>query len=301
MAHGAGTKWARPARGEPVKPCSRRWARVPDLTLLIPDGAEPKVSDILLDIGADGVAILTLNRPDKRNVVRHAMWHELKALATKLGADPNVRAVVLTGAGEHFCAGADISEFQDLRKDVATTSRFEADIEAGEDALMALGKPTIAAVTGYCLGAGCALILCCDLRIAHTSARFGIPASKLGIVYSLRDTRALYNAVGLANAKRILYSGDQIDASQAYRMGLADEVVAGDALAEAKALAARFAANAPLSIAGSKVILNALAEGSAEQQARDIRALQDIAHTSEDHLEAVHAFMNKRRPTFKGR
>ena len=259
------------------------------------------MGDILLDIGADGVATLTLNRPEKRNVVRHVMWHEIKALATRLGADPKVRAVVLTGAGEHFCGGADISEFQDLRKDVATTSRFEADIEAGEDALMALAKPTIAAISGYCLGAGCALILCCDLRLAHAGARFGIPAARLGVVYSLRDTRSLYNAVGLANAKRILFSGDQFDAPQAQRMGLVDDLVTGDVLAEAKALAARFAANAPLSLAGSKVILNSLAEGEPERMAREIRELQDVAHTSEDHLEAVHAFMNKRRPVFKGR
>ncbi len=259
------------------------------------------MSDILLDFGADGVATLTLNRPEKRNVVRHAMWHELKALATRLSADPAVRAVVLTGAGEHFCAGADISEFQDLRKDVATTARFEADIEACEDALMNLDKPTIAAIAGYCLGGGCSLALCCDLRLAHTGARFGIPSARLGVVYSLRDTRALYNAVGLSKAKRVLFSGDQFEAPEAQRMGLVDELVAGDVLAEAKALASRIAGNAPLSLSGSKVILNALAEGEAERRAREIRALQDVAHTSEDHLEAVRAFMTKCKPVFKGR
>jgi len=262
---------------------------------------ERAVSDILVDIGADGVATLTLNRPEKRNTVRHAMWHDIKAITARLQADPQVRAVVLTGAGEHFSAGADISEFQDLRKDVATTARFEADIEAGEEALLGFGKPTIAAISGFCLGAGCALILSCDLRIADGSARFGIPAARLGIVYSLRDTRVLYNVVGLANAKRILFTGDQFDAAQAQRMGLVDDVVTGSVLAEAKALAARIAANAPLSVSGSKTILNAIAEGDPEHRAREIRELQDIAHTSEDHLEAVRAFMSKRRPVFKGR
>jgi len=259
------------------------------------------LADILVDIGADGVATLTLNRPEKRNVVRHAMWHEIKAITGRLAADDKVRAVVLTGAGAHFCAGADIGEFQELRKDVATTARFEADIEAGEDALMNFGKPTIAAINGYCLGGGCSLALCCDLRLAHAGARFGIPAAKLGVVYSVRDSRALYNVVGLAKAKRILFSGEQFDAAEAQRMGLVDEIVADDVLAAATALASRIAANAPLSLAGSKIILNSLADGEAARRAHEIRALQDVAHTSEDHLEAVRAFMSKSRPVFKGR
>ena len=233
------------------------------------------MSDILLAV-SEGVATLTLNRPDKRNAVRHATWQRLRDACGEIRADRDVRAVVLTGAGPHFCAGA-------------------------EAALADLPQPTIAAIAGYCLGGGLSLSLCCDLRVADRSARFSIPAARLSVVYSLRGCTALYNAVGLANAKRIMFTADRFDAQEAHEMGLIDRLVDADPLAEARALARRIAENAPLSLAGCKFVLNAIGRGEAARRAQAIRDLQTVAHTSHDHHEAARAFSEKRKPVFQGR
>jgi enoyl-CoA hydratase/carnithine racemase len=259
------------------------------------------VSHILLDVSDSGVATITINRPEKRNVITHAMWHQLQSFCSEIASDRRVRAVILTGAGDHFCAGGDITEFETVRKDAESAAQFDADIEAAEEALANLPKPTIAAIAGYCIGGGTSLALCCDIRIGHSSCRFSIPAARLSVLYGLRDTQALVHAVGFSNAKRIMFTADQIDAREAYDSGLLQKLLDGDVKADAAAMAERIAANAPLSLAGSKLILNAIADNDAAPRAGEFRELQRRTHTSADHMEAARAFREKRKPVFTGK
>src|SRR5262249_46914365 len=157
--------------------------------------------------------------------------------------------------------GADISEFAAIRRNAAEGKVYDQAVDDCCAAIMELPKPTIAAITGFCVGGGCALALACDFRMAEAAAQLGIPAAKLGIVYTIRGTRNLFNAVGLANAKRLLFSGELISAAEAYRIGLVHEVAPSPVVDAAKSLAAKLAGNAPLSIAGSKLLLQGLAGG----------------------------------------
>lgn len=246
------------------------------------------------------IAVVTIDNPARRNALTLAMWRALGEACVALSGDREVRAVILTGAGDHFSAGADISEFAAVRTGLDAATAYEAAGEACQDALMTLPKPTIAAIGGYCIGGGCGLVTCCDFRVADSSARFAVPAAKLGIVYGLRECQRLFALVGVAQAKRILYGGEQLDAAEAARIGLVDELVETDSRSAAQDMAERLANNAPLSIAGSKLALNALALGQAEDRAEEIDGMVKSAVTSEDYEEGKRAFMEKRRPKFTG-
>jgi enoyl-CoA hydratase/carnithine racemase len=244
------------------------------------------------------VTVVTLNRPRRVNAVNLAMWRDLATLFRGFADDQSIRAVVLTGAGGHFSSGADISEFAALRDGAEASAEYEAASDEASRAIMALPKPVIAAIWGYCVGGGLALAMACDLRLADATATLGVPAARLGIVYGPLDTRNLLALVGLANAKRILFTAAHFDATAARSMGLIDEL-GPDPLVAAKALAAKIVANAPLSLAGAKGILQALAEGREDSAA--IQALVDRAAASTDCAEGSAAFAAKRAPVFKGR
>jgi enoyl-CoA hydratase/carnithine racemase len=257
--------------------------------------------DIVVAAEKSGVATVTLNRPGKRNAVSLAMWRRLGEVFAELEASKDVRVVILTGAGGHFCAGADISEFSTLRSDSKSGRIYEAANEAASVALRDCSKPTIAAISGYGMGGGCALALACDLRVGDATTRMGIPAARLGVVYGELDCALLYRQVGLANAKRILYSGRHFDAKDCAAMGLLDIVASGTALEGAHALAAEFADNAPLSVAGSKLVLEALAAGTTGSRHAEISAVIEDAMNSADYREGARAFLEKRKPAFTGR
>ncbi len=246
------------------------------------------------------VAVVTLHRPARRNAITLGMWRELAAIFTRLGADGDVRAVVLTGSGGHFCAGADIGEFGDVRRGPDDVTIYEQAVDGATRALIALPKPTIAAIMGSCIGGGSGLAIACDFRIAATDARFGIPAAKLGIVYGPLDSRNLIALVGLARAKDILFSGRQFGAREALAIGFADRVIETDARQAAIDFAAGLAQNAPLAIAGAKLTLNALAAGEADARAPEIQAAIARAAASRDYAEGVCAFLEKRPPVFRG-
>src|SRR5882757_7508696 len=204
---------------------------------------------VRLDV--DGaIATLTIDRPEKRNAMTYEMWSALPDLLGKMAADDAVRALVIRGT-DHFSAGADISEFAALRADSAGARRYGAAVHAGERSIATLGKPTIAAVTGVCVGGGCEIALACDLRIAAADARFGVTPAKLGIVYNATSTKRLVDAVGPSWARQILFTGDLLDAATALRIGLVNELH-DDPVARATELATTMASRAQVSVQGSK-------------------------------------------------
>ncbi len=251
---------------------------------------------------AEGVVTVTLNRPAKRNAVSLAQWRQLAAIFVGLGQQEGVRAVILTGAGGNFCAGADISEFATVRADATMGEAYEAVADSATRAVRDCARPTIAAVSGYAMGGGCGLALACDFRIGDASTRMGIPAARLGIVYGPLDCSLLLRQVGLSDAKRVLYSGRAFDLAECRRMGLLDMVAEqGSALEAARAFAADLAANAPLSIAGAKLVLEALASQTADARGGEIDAFIARAMDSADYREGAAAFTEKRVPRFVGR
>jgi enoyl-CoA hydratase/carnithine racemase len=259
------------------------------------------VSDISVSRWGDAVAIVTIDRPARRNALNLAAWRDLAASFRARAEERQVRLVILTGAGGHFCAGADISEFAEQRADSAGGALYEREVAACYDAIRALPQPSIAAIAGSCVGGGCAIALCCDFRVMHRAARFGIPATKLGTIYTIEECRLLYAIVGLANAKRILYGSELFDVVAARDMKFADVVARDDALETAIAFGAAMAANAPLAIAGTKQILQALAAGDVEARRAKIAALIREALDSKDYREGARAFLEKRPANFTGR
>ena len=257
--------------------------------------------DILVSVAAGGIATVTLDRPAKRNALSLAMWRRLAEIFGELAGRDEVGVIILTGAGGHFCAGADISEFAQLRADAQSGRIYEAANEAATLALRDCRKPTIAAISGYGMGGGCALALACDLRVGDKTTQMGIPAARLGVVYGELDCTLLYRQVGLANAKRVLFTGGAFAAQDCLAIGLLDVLAAGSALAGAQALAQEMVGNAPLSLAGSKLILEALSAGTAGERRAEITSIIEAAMNSADYREGARAFLEKRRPAFSGR
>lgn len=255
---------------------------------------------IITDRPAPHVLSVALNRPSRRNAVSLEMWQELRDIFAGLADDREVRLVILTGTGGHFSAGADISEFSTVRANAEMGAHYDAEVDRCYEALATVPQPTIAAVSGYAVGGGCALSMACDFRVAHTSARFGIPAAKLGLVYTVRESQLLTALVGLSNAKKILFSGEQIDAAEAARMGLVDTISDGEPVAAAIEFAGSMVDNAPLSIAGAKLILDSIALGTVNENADAIQNIIDKAFNSADYEEGAKAFMEKRAPRFSG-
>lgn len=176
-------------------------------------------ADHLLVSVSDGVGTITLNRPHKRNAVTYEMWNRLASVCEDLGADPEVRMLVVRGAGDHFCAGADIAGLGDVHP-----LEYRAANEAADHALATFPKPTIAVVTGACIGGGTEIAVACDLRLADTSARFGITPARLGIVYPAAATARVVRTIGASATKHLLFSAEVIDAHRALRIGLVDEL-----------------------------------------------------------------------------
>jgi enoyl-CoA hydratase/carnithine racemase len=245
-------------------------------------------------------AVVTLNRPEKRNAMTLAMWRALRHIVESLGAEPELRAVVLTGAGGAFCAGADIAEFAAVRATPEAGAAYAAAVDACQEAIAACPKATFAAVSGPAFGGGVGLALACDFRVADATARFAIPAARLGLVYGLAETRAVLNAAGLAAAKDLLFSGRTVAAAEAAALGLATRLAAGDALTAALDDAAALAAAAPLSIAGAKAVLAALTEGPGGGRAEAAAEAAARALASADYVEGRRAFAERRAPRFTG-
>ena len=256
-------------------------------------------TDFLIDQSDPAVAVVTINRPERRNALSLAMWKELGAIFARLGADPAIRAIILTGGPKAFCAGADISEFPAVRRTVEDGRAYEAAGDQCQTAIAQCPKATIAAISGPCYGGGVGVALSCDFRVADASAYFAIPAARLSNVYGVVETRALYEAVGLANAKEVLFSGRRYDAAEAHRVGMATHL-ADAAMAVARQLATSLGSSAPLTIKGTKIVLEAIVRGDTPERLAAVHRVKDEAMASADYKEGVAAFAEKRDPKFRG-
>lgn len=256
------------------------------------------MTDIQLDLLLP-VARVTLNRPDKRNAVSAAMWQELLALAGRLPAATEIKAVVLTGAGtQAFSAGADIAEMQQNLQHPETMRAMQQVVQDAQEAWACMPLPTIAVIRGACTGGGCGLALCCDLRLATPDAFFSIPPARLGLAYSLADTKRLYDLVGPSRAKEILFTARRVDAAEALALGLVNEIVPADTIdARAQALAARICINAANSVRAAKAVVNMISSGTAVETAES-RRYYDESFASGEFLEGARAFLEKREPRF---
>ena len=243
-------------------------------------------------------AIVSINRIEKRNALTLSMWRYLTDVFTSLGDNREVRAIILTGAGNSFCAGADISEFAEVRATAEQIVEYERAVDACNDAIAATPQPTIAVINGYCMGGGCGIAMACDFRFSHFSSVFGIPAARLSIVYGLGGMRRLLALVGLPAAKRILYSAQPFDARKALAIGFIDQLE-NDPLAKAQEFCALLAKNAPLTISGTKVLMDAMAMGETPST-NTVRDVMDQAFHSNDYREGWMAFLEKRPPVFHG-
>ena len=248
----------------------------------------------------DSVGVVSLNRPEVRNAVTLGMWRELAGIFSSLAKDDAVRAIVLTGSGADFCVGADVKEFDRIRENRDQSAAYEVAVDACSAAIANVSKPVIAAISGYCLGGGCHLALACDFRFADQTAKLGIPSAKLSIVYGVKSVQRLLAVAGIANAKRMLYSGERYDAARAQSMGLVDEI-SDQAIPAAVAWAKTLAGNAPLSIAGAKFMLNGLSMGEGALDVAAAQRMIDLAADSEDFREGRRAFAEKREPVWRGR
>jgi enoyl-CoA hydratase/carnithine racemase len=252
---------------------------------------------------AGGVGTITFNQPEKRNAMSIAMWDGLTAALDAFAADDEVRVVVLKGAGDKaFVSGADISQFEKNRSDADAQKDYDRLTSGGRARLAAVGKPVIAQIRGFCLGGGLGIAMTTDIRIASEDAQLGIPAAKLGLAYGFDMVRNLVALVGPIHARMILFTGERVGAREAERIGLVNKVVPNEALeGEVAKLAATLAGNAPLTIRAAKIGVAAALKDPAD---RDMAAVQDAitaCFDSEDYREGRRAFMEKRKPAFKGR
>jgi len=257
----------------------------------------------ILARAANGAGTIIFNQPEKRNAMSIAMWDGMAEALDIFAADPEIRCVVLEGAGgKAFVSGADISQFEQNRSDADAQRQYNIKTSHGRQKLAEFSKPVIAKIQGFCMGGGLGIAMSCDIRIAGVGSEFGIPAAKLGIAYGFDMVGNLVTLVGPAHAHFILMTGGRLDAPEAERMGLINKLHPAEALdAEVAKITATIAVNAPLSLLANKRTVRAVL---ADPEARDLAAMtadQDACFDSADYREGRRAFMEKRPAAFKGR
>src|SRR5436190_14178463 len=251
----------------------------------------------------DGVGIITADDAEKGNAMSLEMWEGLGQALTELRDSPAVRVVIMVGAGDKaFVSGADISQFEKTRHNAQASEEYSRRSEAQRALLANYPKPTIACIRGFCLGGGMQVAMLADIRFASDSSQFGIPAAKLGIAYGYDGLKHLVSLVGPSWARLIMYTGIRIDAAEALRIGLVDRVLPDALLWDATIEIARtISGNAPLAIKAAKITIAEVLKDESKRDMAAIKAIGSACMDSEDFREGRTAFMEKRKPRFKGK
>jgi enoyl-CoA hydratase/carnithine racemase len=249
------------------------------------------------------VGWITFSNPERHNAMNMEMWQALPQALSAFAADDEVKVIVLRGAGDRaFVSGADISEFETLRSSAEGVAAYEDLASSTMRSLQIIPKPTIAMIRGYCIGGGLAIAISCDLRIATEGSTFAIPAARLGVGYRFDGVKRLRDLVGPAYAKEIFFTARRLKGSEALRMGLINRMTAdADLESTVDEICASIAENAPLTIRATKLMIEELDKPSGEPDYDHCEDLMRACFASEDYTEGRTAFMEKRKPVFRGR
>lgn len=269
---------------------------------MIPDNLTEYADGKLLAGTVNQIGYIILNNVERHNAIGLNMWKAAGDVIADMSANSDVRALVLSGAGgKAFASGADISKFEKERSSAESVALYKETSTKFYAQLENFPKPTLALIRGYCIGGGLALAVCCDIRLCTQASRFGVPAAKLGVGYGYSGIKRLTRLVNTSSAQEIFYTARQFDASEAYEMGLVNRVLADDELDDyATDYLNRIRENAPLTIAAVKAVTLAIEQ---DESQRDHALLDDMVNAcfqSQDYIEGRRAFMEKRKPDFKG-
>ena len=249
------------------------------------------------------VGWIVFDQPARRNAINDAMWRGIPEAMKRFDADPEVRCVVFRGAGtEAFSAGADISEFDARRANQEAVGQYDDLLDLVLHSIQGSMKPSVAMIYGYCFGGGVEIALACDLRYCGASAQFAIPAAKLGLAYNVEGHKRLLETVGHARAREIMFLGRRYPAGEALDMGMVHRVLPdGQLEGYVGEVLETLSQNAPLSIANTKTMLEEYAKSVGTPDHQRMRAAMERCARSDDYREGRRAFMEKRKPAFKGK
>ncbi len=261
------------------------------------------MTDKMLSSKHGHIGTMTFNNPERYNAVSFEMWERVGTILEDFRADPEIRVVILTGAGgKAFVSGADISKFGDERGTLEAQNKYNATTERIYSAVANFPKPTIAMIRGFCIGGGLGLAIACDLRFATEGSKFALPAAKLGIGYGYLGLERFVSTIGPSQTKDIFFSARQLDAAEALQIGLINRVIPdADLEAITTKYAETVAGNAPLTVTAVKTITTEILKPESTRNLDSCKAAVQACFTSADFIEGRTAFMEKRKPQFQGR